>query len=315
MNQNAKSLRAFIGALNFKESIALMKKNILILICLLLSTWCELVAQDQFFESNGVKIRYITKGSGDPVVLIHGMTQTIESCWYAVAEDINLIEKLSKNHQVIALDCRGHGKSEKPHDSAQYGKWMVKDVVNLLDYLHIDKAHFIGFSMGAIIAGNLQLTYPDRVLSTVLSGALVATKKENEQSGISNAMKNTVSDITAARGMYSMVKWLDLPQNKKTISDEQALAIGKYLLQDNDSLAIIAVLKAFNQFDVKEEQLKQNKIPTLVIIGTQDHSILAAKNQIQNFTNARLKEISGKDHAGILSTKEYYNAIEKFINE
>lgn len=293
-----------------------MKKHILIIVCFLLSSFCELFAQDQFFESNGVKIRYITKGSGVPVVLIHGMTQNVENCWYVPVEGGNLIERLSKNHQVIALDCRGHGKSDKPHDSAQYGTQMVKDVVNLLDYLHIDKAHFIGFSMGAIIAGNLQLDYPDRVLSTVLSGALVATKKVNQQSGIQYAMKTTALDITAGRGLFSMIKWLDLPQdNKAAISDKQALGIGKFLIQGNDSLAIVSVLKAFNQFDVKEKQLKRNKIPTLVIIGTQDHSIIAARQNMQHFKNARLKEIFGKEHAGILSSKEYYNTVEEFINQ
>lgn len=293
-----------------------MRKNILIIVCFILSSFCELFAQDQFFESNGVKIRYITKGSGVPVVLIHGMTQNIENCWAVPIEGGNLIESLSKNHQVIALDCRGHGKSDKPHDSAQYGTRMVKDVVNLLDYLHIDKAYFIGFSMGAIIAGNLQLDYPDRVLSTVLSGALVATKKVNQQSGVQYAMKTTASDITAGRGMYSMIKWLDLPQDNKTaISDKQALDIGKFLIQSNDSVAIVSVLKAFDQFDVKEKQLKRNKIPTLVIIGTQDHSIIAARQHMQHFKNARLKEIFGKEHAGILSSKEYYNAVEEFINQ
>jgi pimeloyl-ACP methyl ester carboxylesterase len=170
--------------------------------------------------------------------------------------------------------------------------------------------------MGAIIAGNLQLDYPDRVLSTVLSGALIATKKVNQQAGIQYAMKNTASDITAGRGMYSMIKWLDLPQdNKPAISDKQALDIGKFLMQGNDSIAIVSVLKAFDQFDAKEKQLKRNKIPTLVIIGTQDHSIIAARQHIRHFENARLKEIAGKEHAGILSSKEYYNAVEEFINQ
>lgn len=276
----------------------------------------QLLAQDQFLVSNGIKIRYIIKGSGVPVVLIHGMTQNIENCWNAPIKGGNLIERLSRNHMVIALDCRGHGKSDKPHDSAQYGKLMVKDVVNLLDYLHINKAHIIGFSMGAIIAGNLQLIYPDRVLSTVLSSALIDTKKGNEESGVQEAMKNTALDINNGRGMYSMIKWLDLPKdNHSAISDEQALGIGRFLMQGNDSVAIVSVLKAFGQFDVNKKQLERNNIPTLVIMGTQDHSIIAAREHIQQFQNARLKEVLGRDHAGILSSEEYYDLVEKFINQ
>lgn len=294
-----------------------MRKNISIIVCfLLLFTSFKSFAQDQYFESKGVKIRYITKGSGVPVLLIHGMTMNIESCWSAPAEGGNLIERLSKNHLVVALDCRGHGKSDKPHDSSQYGQLMVKDVVNLLNHLNISKAHVIGFSMGSIIAGNLQLNYPDRVISTVLSGAMVQTKKMNEEMGIQSAMRNTASDIANGKGMYSMIKWLDLPaDNNPPVSDQQALAIGKFLIQGNDSLAIISILKAFDQFNVKEKKLKKNKIPTLIIIGTRDHSVIDARQNKKLFKNARLKEISGKEHAGILSSKEYYSAIEEFINQ
>ena len=52
-----------------------------------------------------------------------------------------------------------------------------------------------------------------------------------------------------------------------------------------------------------------------MIIGTQDHSIIAARQNMQHFKNARLKEIFGKEHAGILSSKEYYNTVEEFINQ
>lgn len=294
-----------------------MRKNVTtIVFFLFLSSFCQLLAQDQFFISGGYKIRYVTRGTGIPVILIHGMTQNIESCWMLPIEGGNLIERLSKNHQVIALDCRGHGKSDKPHDSAQYGMLMVKDVVNLLNYLHISKAHIVGFSMGAIIAGNFQLNYPDRVLSTVLSSALVDTKKENEEWGVQDAMKRTALDISNGRGLYSMIKWLELPQkNHPAMRDEQALGIGRFLMQNNDSVAIISVLKAFEQFDVNEKRLEGNKISTLVLMGTLDHSILAARRNIKHFKNARLKEISEKDHAGVLSSREYYNSVETFINQ
>jgi alpha-beta hydrolase superfamily lysophospholipase len=66
------------------------------------------MAQDKFFNSNGVRIRYVDQGTGEPVVLIHGMTSTIENAWVATG----VIENLAKDHRVIALDLRGHGKSD-----------------------------------------------------------------------------------------------------------------------------------------------------------------------------------------------------------
>jgi pimeloyl-ACP methyl ester carboxylesterase len=65
------------------------------------------VAQDQFFESNGVRIHYREAGAGEPVVLIHGLGNSLESAWIATG----VISALARDHRVIAFDSRGHGKS------------------------------------------------------------------------------------------------------------------------------------------------------------------------------------------------------------
>src|SRR3954452_21225039 len=87
-------------------------------------------AEDQFFDSKGVKIRYVVEGKGEPVVLIHGFTQKIETGWSKT------IKTLAESYQVIALDCRGHGKSDKPTDPKMYGRELGEDVVRLMDHLH-----------------------------------------------------------------------------------------------------------------------------------------------------------------------------------
>src|SRR6516164_1389375 len=112
-------------------------------------------AEDQFFDSNGVKIRYTVQGQGEPVLLIHGFTANIEKNWTP-----DLMKTLTKDFQVIALDNRGHGKSDKPHDPKKYGMEMAEDAVRLLDHLKIKKAHIVGYSMGAMITNKLMTTYP-----------------------------------------------------------------------------------------------------------------------------------------------------------
>ena len=87
---------------------------------------------------------------------------------------------------MIALDCRGHGKSDKPHDPEKYGPEMAADVVRLLDHLKIEKAHLIGYSSGAFIAGKVAATHPKRVLSVVYAGQapLVAGAKSSDSSEV-----------------------------------------------------------------------------------------------------------------------------------
>lgn len=120
----------------------------------------------QTFDSNGVKIWYSIQGKGEPVVLIHGWLSSATINWDLPGTSA----LLAKDHQVIALDVRGHGQSDKPAKEEDYGPELVEDVVRLLDHLKIEKAHIVGYSMGGIIAGNFMAKHPDRVLSGTLGG-------------------------------------------------------------------------------------------------------------------------------------------------
>src|SRR5437868_6302884 len=102
-------------------------------------------AAGAFFDSNGVKIHYMDTGEGTPVMLIHGFTHSLAQDW----ETPGTIAALQHSgYRVIALDCRGHGESDKPHEVTKYGLEMVQDVIRLLDHLHIEHAHIVGYSMG-----------------------------------------------------------------------------------------------------------------------------------------------------------------------
>jgi len=118
------------------------------------------------FKSNGVKIAYFTEGKGEPVLLIHGWLSSAGINWALPGTS----GQLAKDFQVIALDVRGHGLSDKPLKEEDYGPELVEDVVRLLDHLKIKKAHIVGYSMGGIIAGNFMAKHPDRVLSGTLGG-------------------------------------------------------------------------------------------------------------------------------------------------
>lgn len=118
------------------------------------------------FDSNGVKICYFVQGTGEPVVLLHGLYSSAKLNWDAPG----ITAMLAKDYQVISLDLRGHGGSDKPLDDKAYGTEMVEDVVRLLDHLKIKKAHIVGYSMGGMIAAKLLVMHPDRVLSATLGG-------------------------------------------------------------------------------------------------------------------------------------------------
>ncbi|MGQ0635699.1 MAG: alpha/beta fold hydrolase [Planctomycetaceae bacterium] len=121
---------------------------------------------DRVLDAQGVKIRYSVQGRGEPVVLLHGWLSSALINW----ELPGTSALLARNYQVIALDVRGHGQSDKPLDENAYGPELVEDVVRLLDHLNLQKAHIVGYSMGGIIAGNFIARHPDRALSATLCG-------------------------------------------------------------------------------------------------------------------------------------------------
>jgi pimeloyl-ACP methyl ester carboxylesterase len=120
----------------------------------------------QTFVSNGVHIQYTVEGQGEPVVLIHGLGANAQINWRVPG----IIKELTNNFQVIALDVRGHGGSDKPQQADAYGVEMVEDIVRLLDHLKIEKARMVGYSMGGMITMKLLTRHPERVSSAVLGG-------------------------------------------------------------------------------------------------------------------------------------------------
>jgi pimeloyl-ACP methyl ester carboxylesterase len=141
-----------------------MIRTLFALAALLAFTALPALADD--FDSAGVKIHYEVEGKGEPVILIHGLYSSGRMNWGLPG----ITGDLAKNYQVIALDCRGHGQSDKPAGEGSYGVRMVEDVVRLMDHLHLSSAHLVGYSMGGMIALKLAVLHPARVRSTTLGG-------------------------------------------------------------------------------------------------------------------------------------------------
>jgi len=133
-------------------------------------------AGNSFYDSGGVKIHYKDVGVGTPIVLLHGYTMN-SNMW----DNTLLLKTLLKTHRIISVDLRGHGLSDKPSTPEEYGPNVGTDIIGLLDYLNIPKAHLVGFSMGAFVVGRLLVTYPDRIDSATLgSGYFPLSDKDEE---------------------------------------------------------------------------------------------------------------------------------------
>jgi len=120
------------------------------------------------FVSDGVSLKFIDAGTGDPVLLVHGFASSVKYNWV----DPGWVGLMTRNgYRVIAYDARGHGESQKLYDPAAYQPaLMMEDARRLLDHLGIARADVMGYSMGARLTAFLTLAHPERVRSAIFGG-------------------------------------------------------------------------------------------------------------------------------------------------
>lgn len=119
-----------------------------------------------FVEHRGQRIHHEIRGDGPTVVLLHSLF-TRGSRW----ELNGYVDALASDHRVVTIDSLGHGDSDKPHDSALYSRAQrAGDVAAVLDAVRADRAHLVGYSMGAWTATGVAIHYPERLASITLGG-------------------------------------------------------------------------------------------------------------------------------------------------
>jgi pimeloyl-ACP methyl ester carboxylesterase len=102
-----------------------------------------------------ITLYYESHGKGEPLVLLSDLGYDVTSLWAQVP-------RLSQDFRCIAIDNRGVGRSSKP-SSPYTMKLLADDVINVLDHIRVDRAHFFGVSMGGAIAQEVAINYPERV--------------------------------------------------------------------------------------------------------------------------------------------------------
>jgi pimeloyl-ACP methyl ester carboxylesterase len=201
-------------------------------------------------------------------------------------------EALAKNHRVVAIDCRGHGESEKPHDAAKYGPQMAKDVLELMDHLRIDKAHVHGYSMGGGIVTQLLATAPERFITASYGG-----------SGVREVDEKYASQV---------------PADNPGPDPQEAEARETLSKAPNDREALAAVRQSFGASRRDQIDLTTIKIPVLAINGEFDGPNAKTHRMKRELANFKAVVLPGKSHltaimAGYIPP-EYVEELTAFID-
>lgn len=260
--------------------------------------------EDHFFDAGGVTLRYIDEGQGEPVLLIHGFCGSVHLQWGGPG----IVESLAKDYRVIAYDHRGHGRSSKPHDAEKYGTQMVEDAIRLLDHLGIDKAHIVGYSLGAFITDKLLAEHPERFLTATLAGGGWAKANDDRAEVIGEVARS----LDEGKGIGPLLRRLT-PEGRPQPSESRLRTANRLFSLCNDQRALACVIRSMKAFTVTEEQLRANRVPTLAIVGEIDPIKVTVDELSQVMSNLEVRVIKNADHMRAFVRPEFMQALKEFL--
>ena len=270
---------------------------------------------EKYITINGMKIRYLMRGVGSRILLLHGFGEFLES-W-----DLN-IRPLSEHYQVCTMDLPGHGLSDKP-DVAYNLFFFTKFITNFMQALGIEHASLIGHSMGGHISLSVAINFPEKVDKLVLetSGGL-----SNDVSLLRKACSIPVlvgADTKESMGKVALEQRIKREfYNPDFVAKEIADMSYRFTQMPEAKRVTLSILHhAVTPDGLRPEVVMNDRLhlvesPTLLIHGAQDeiHPLELSQNACCLIPNARLKVIDECGHyPHIEKAAEFNEAVIAFL--
>lgn len=206
-----------------------------------------------YATNDGVRIYYEVEGNGQPLVLHTGFIMTLD-LWRQEGEDYTAA--LRDTFQLILLDPRGQGRSDKPHDPGAYTHAArVGDVLTVLDDVDVDRAHYWGYSMGGHVGFMLGALAPDRLRSLIIGGASPYGEE------IDPSEDPLYQSLLLGMDVFTATFERAFGPISKGIRE-------RWLAEDAEALAAAWLVMGVPQMVV--EALPTIHVPTLLYVGTED---------------------------------------------
>src|SRR5215510_8939459 len=286
-----------------------MKTMKSLMIILPLATWLCLPASAQsisilrsnenFVTVDRLRVHYIESGRGPTVVMIHGNAGSIEDFEFGV------IQALSSNYRVIAVDRPGHGKSDRPNATTVNVEYQARLLHQVLSSLRVDQPVLVGHSWGAALALSYALQYPTEVSAMILVAP--AAYPDAGESRLMQALAKppVLGDMTlifgrAILGRQILRAALSRAFSPQAVPEEYFKRVAsswlgrrqlKAYLDDESSLN--ASLKQFSQ------HYAEINIPVVIMTGDHDAIVSAKENAYRLksvIPQAQLIEIKDTGH-------------------
>ena len=243
---------------------------------------------------------YLHNTSKEWVTFVHGAGGS-SSIWFKQIRDFK------KQFNILILDLRGHGNSKPTLKDTFNPKYtfdsITNDILEVIDHLKIQESHFIGISLGTILIRNLAEKKPKLVKSMIMGGAII---KLNIRSQILMKLGVIFKSVVPYMLLYKFFAFIIMPRknHKKSrslfVNEAKKLYQKEFIRWFKLTSEINPLLRFFRAKDIK--------IPTLYVMGAEDHLFLPSiKNIVAKHATSVLFIIKNCGHVVNVEQPEVFN--------
>ena len=235
------------------------------------------------------------------VTFIHGAGGS-SSIWY------KQVRAFQKHYNVLLIDLRGHGKSKKPiyEKLKRYRFDTIGDeVIEVLDHLGIKATHWVGISLGTIIIREITERFPNRTLSMIMGGAIM---KMNARGQVLMRLGVLLKSVVPYLLLYRFFAHIIMPKKSHRESRNLFIEEAKKLYQKEFKrwFTLVAEINPL----LKYFRFKDAGIPTLYIMGEEDHMLLPSITKIvQDHKSSTLHVIPDCGHVVNVEQPHIFNEV------
>jgi pimeloyl-ACP methyl ester carboxylesterase len=250
-----------------------------------------------FTVPDGIRIAYEVVGEAvagkPPIVLVHGFASNRGTNWRATGWYDTLTQA---GRQVIAMDVRGHGESDKPHDIDLYNEGeLAWDVERLLDHLGHERADVMGYSMGGFITLRLLHDSEARVRRAVIAGV-----------GENYYGRGAIETDAIAAGLRAL--------NAADVQGAVPRQFRLFAEQGKNDLEALALCMTRERRSFAAAEFEELNVPTLIVVGEKDTITGPPGALAEALPGSHVVIVPGRDHMTCVGDKAYKAAVLSFLD-